>query len=133
MTVNQVARVALIMLGLISSLGSAAAQTRSTRDTTTAYGSRMTANNEPAVVNRHRVNNRINNRLGGSIRLRIERYSPTTAANPAAAFTVSRDDAMRVDAYNVLNNQNTGKKIETFESGEGGDTVSDANISQSVR
>ncbi|MCM3681444.1 MULTISPECIES: hypothetical protein [Sphingomonas] len=92
MNVRQaVGALAAIFLALIA-VGSADAQTRSTRDTAMAYGARLTADAATVPVNRHRVNNRLSNRLDNRISLRIERYAPTVAADPGAAFTMSRDD-----------------------------------------
>lgn len=85
-----------IFLALVA-VCSGDAQTRSTRDTATAYGARLTADAATVPVNRHRVNNRLNNRLNNRISLRIERYAPTVAANPGAAFTTSRDDGTHVN------------------------------------
>lgn len=67
------------------------AQARSTRDTGTAYGARLTATDTTATVNQNRVNNRINNRLS----LRIERYRLDSITNPTAVFRSSQDDGTR--------------------------------------
>lgn len=74
----------------------AGAQTRSVRDTVTAYGARLDAKGEPANLNPNRVNNRINSRLDTRLSLRIERYRPDIANDPAAAFAVRPTDNARI-------------------------------------
>lgn len=103
MIIGRVMGIALVVLGATVSLAPAAAQTRSTRDTTTAYGARLTADTALAAANRHRVNNRLNNRLNNSINLRIERYTPTIATDPGTAFTVSHDDGTRTSPIGASN------------------------------
>lgn len=66
----------------------------SVRDTTTAYGARLTAKGTPANLNANRVNNRVNSRIGNRLSLRIERYRPD-AANPTAAFQTTQEDRAR--------------------------------------
>lgn len=61
-------------------------QTRSVRDTATAYGARLDAKGLPANTNPARINNRIPSRLDNRLSLRIERYRPEASANPTAAF-----------------------------------------------
>ncbi|WP_298808771.1 hypothetical protein [uncultured Sphingomonas sp.] len=56
------------------------AQTRSVRDTATAYGARLNAKGEPANLNPNRINNRVNSRLDTRLSLRIERYRPDSTA-----------------------------------------------------
>lgn len=73
----------------------ATAQTRSVRDTATAYGARLTAKGAPAALNQYRVNNRVNNRIESRLSLRIERYRPDATANPTAAFQATQDDKSR--------------------------------------
>jgi hypothetical protein len=64
------------------------AQTRSARDTATAYGARLSAKGEPANLNPNRINNRVNTRLDTRLSLRVERYRPQNTIDPAAAFAV---------------------------------------------
>lgn len=73
----------------------ASAQTRSVRDTATAYGARLNARGLPANTNPARVNNRIPSRLDSRLSLRIERYRPEASANPTAAFQTQTDDKSR--------------------------------------
>lgn len=73
----------------------AAAQTRSIRDTATAYGARMTSKGQPAALNQNRINSRVNNRIDNRLSLRIERYRPDSTANPTAAFQTKPDDKSR--------------------------------------
>lgn len=77
------------LLGIAPNVGEA--QARSTSDTTTAYGARLTAPDATATVNQNRLNNRINNRLS----LRIERYRLDSVTNPTAAFQSNQDDGTR--------------------------------------
>lgn len=95
MKLGQVVRTGIMIAVALFPPSSASAQTRTTRDTATAYGARLTTDATPAAANRHRVNNRLNNRIANHLSLRIERYTPTTLANPNAAYTVSRDDGTR--------------------------------------
>lgn len=71
------------------------AQTRSVRDTATAYGARLDARGVPANLNPNRVNSRINSRIDKRLALRIERYRPNSTANPTAAFAAPQDDRSR--------------------------------------
>lgn len=68
------------------------AQTRSIRDTTTAYGARLNAKGLPANTDPARINNRISSRLDNRLSLRIERYCPEASANPTAAFQAATTD-----------------------------------------
>lgn len=77
------------LLGVLPNDGEA--QARSTRDTTVAYGSRLTAPDATVTVNQNRLNNRINNRLS----LRIERYRLDSITNPTAVFQLSQEDGVR--------------------------------------
>lgn len=70
----------------------ARAQTRSVRDTATAYGARLNAKGLPANTNPARINNRIPSRLENRLSLRIERYRPEASANPTAAFQATTTD-----------------------------------------
>lgn len=73
----------------------APAQTRSTRDTATAYGARLASPDRRTDLNQRRVNNRIDSRIDNRLSLRLERYRPDTAADPAAAFRAVPDDGAR--------------------------------------
>lgn len=95
MNLSQAVRTGAVIAVALFPSGAASAQTRSTRDTATAYGARLTPDTTPAAANRHRVNNRLNNRINNRLSLRIERYTPTALADPDAAYTVSRDDGTR--------------------------------------
>jgi len=92
------AAVAAILLPGIS----AGAQTRSVRDTVTAYGARLDARGEPANLNPNRVNNRINSRLDTRLSLRIERYRPDINNDPATAFAVRPTDNARIGTDTTL-------------------------------
>lgn len=74
----------LTTLGLTSALS--IAQTRSIRDTATAYGARLNAKGQPANLNPARINSRIASRIDSRINLRIERYRPEATADPGTAF-----------------------------------------------
>lgn len=76
--------------------GAAAAQTRSVRDTATAYGARLNARGAPANSNPNRISNRVDNRINGRVALRIERYRPDSTENPTAAFATPQDDRSRI-------------------------------------
>lgn len=92
--------VALALSG-VALLGPVAvlAQTRSVRDTATAYGARLNAKGLPASINPARINNRISSRLDNRLSLRIERYRPEASANPTAAFqATTTDDKSRTAA-----------------------------------
>lgn len=89
--------VALLLSGFPAS-----AQTRSARDTTTAYGARLNAKGEPANLNPNRINARVNSRIGTRLSLRIERYRPDSTNDPAAAFAVRQTDNARVGTNTTL-------------------------------
>lgn len=74
------------------------AQTRSVRDTATAYGARLNAKGEPANLNPNRINNRLDRRLS----LRVERYRPQNTNDPATAFDVQPTDNARVGTATTL-------------------------------
>lgn len=74
----------------------AVAQTRSVRDTATAYGARLNAKGQPAALNANRVNNRIDNRLDNRLAVRVERYRPDSIDHPTATLTVAPDDGTHV-------------------------------------
>lgn len=75
--------------------GTTTAQTRSVRDTATAYGARLNARGLPATLNPSRVNSRIDRRIDSRLALRIERYRPDSTGNPTAAFAAPQDDKSR--------------------------------------
>lgn len=84
--------VALLTFGAVLPMASAAgAQTRSVRDTTTAYGARLDAKGTPVETNRTRIDSRLRSRIDNRLSLRLERYRPDTARDPAAAFRVNPD------------------------------------------
>lgn len=87
------ARYALVFLIGVASPG--VAQTRTVRETATAYGARLTARNEPADANALRINNRVRSRIENRISLRIERYKPGNEADPTAAFSRTPTDGTR--------------------------------------
>lgn len=96
--------VALALAGLAA--GSAPAQTRSIRDTATAYGARLNARGQPADLNPNRVNSRVDNRTNNRLALRIERYRPDSSDNPTAAFQAIQDDKSRSAPVIVPQQQN---------------------------
>lgn len=71
------------------------AQTRTVRQTATAYGARLNANAEPQGLNEARWNNRVDTRLNTRLGLRIERFRVGPQADPAAAFKAPVDDRSR--------------------------------------
>ncbi len=86
-----------------SSLGTVVgAQTRTARDTTTAYGARLNAKGEPTNLNPKRINNRVNSRLETRLSLRVERYRTDSTNSPAAAFAVKSTDNTRVGTKTTL-------------------------------
>jgi hypothetical protein len=70
-------------------------QTRSVRDTETAYGARLNAKGLPANTNQTRANSRIDSRINNRLALRIERYRPDNTDNPTAALQAAQDDKSR--------------------------------------
>ncbi len=86
----------VILSTIVVASGSSIAQTRSVRDTTTAYGARLNAKGQPANLNRARINNRVASRIDSRIDLRIERYRPEAAADPGAAFGTTMNDKTRI-------------------------------------
>lgn len=72
------------------------AQTRSTRETATTYGARLTAKGTIADLNQNRINNRIDSRIGNRLSLRIERYRTGATDNPVAGFGNTQDDKTRI-------------------------------------
>ena len=88
--------------GVLFNATGAVAQTRTARDTATAYGARLDAKGEPAGLNQNRNNNRINSRLETRLRLRIERYQPDSMADPTAAFATQVTDNARIGTASTL-------------------------------
>lgn len=85
------------------SFGTAAnAQTRTARDTATAYGARLNAKGEPANLNPNRINSRVNSRLETRLSLRVERYRPNSTNDPATAFAVRPTDNVRLGTDTTL-------------------------------
>ncbi len=80
----------------------ASAQTRSARDTATAYGARLNAKGEPANLNPSRINDRVNSRLDTRLSLRVERYRPDNTNDPTAAFAVHPADNARIGTDTTL-------------------------------
>lgn len=78
------------------------AQTRTVRDTATAYGARLNAKGEPAGLNPNRINNRVNSRIDARLSLRIERYRPDSTTNPAATYAVRPTDNARIGTETTL-------------------------------
>jgi hypothetical protein len=70
-------------------------QTRSARDTGTAYGARLNAKGQPADLNPARIQNRIQSRINNRLDLRIERYRPAISGDPTAAFQTMMNDKTR--------------------------------------
>jgi hypothetical protein len=88
--------------GVLFFAAPAAAQTRTARNTATAYGARLDAKGEPAGLNEKRVNNRINSRLDTRLSLRIERYRPDNVIDPIAAFATQVIDNARIGTATTL-------------------------------
>jgi|GEM_PF-4653698 len=101
-TGRQRAIVAALAISALSFGTAASAQTRTARDTATAYGARLDARGEPANLNPNRINNRVNSRLETRLSLRIERYRPDSTNDPAAAFAVQPTDNARVGTETTL-------------------------------
>lgn len=103
-----------------SSLGTAVdAQTRTARDTTTAYGAKLNAKGEPTDLNPKRINNRVNNRLETRLSLRVERYRTDSTNNPAAAFAVKSTDNARVGTKTTLSPLSTSALSDMSQAFEG--------------
>jgi hypothetical protein len=79
-------------LAVLATPSISGAQTRSARDTATAYGARLNAKGQPANLNPARINNRIVSRIENRLDLRIERYRPDATNDPGAAFKATTDD-----------------------------------------
>lgn len=83
------------LLAVIALPSVSGAQTRSARDTATAYGARLNAKGQPANLNPARINNRIASRVENRLDLRIERYRVDATNDPGAAFKTTTDDKSR--------------------------------------
>ena len=101
-TGRRVAVFAAVAFAAFSLIAEANAQTRTARDTATAYGARLDAKGEPADLRPNRINNRINSRLETRLNLRVERYRPDNTNDPAAAFAVQTTDNARVGTETTL-------------------------------
>lgn len=99
---SRIVVLAMMAAATLSPCSSAGAQTRSARDTTTAYGARLNARGEPANLNPNRINDRVNSRLDTRLSLRVERYRPESSNDPAAAFAVQPTDNVRVGTDTTL-------------------------------
>lgn len=100
-----------VMAATVLALGihvSCDAQTRSVRDSSTAYGARLTAKGQPANLNESRINSRVNSRIDNRISLRIERYRPDTINNPTASFQTTQTDNSRTSNYLSQNSSPQG-------------------------
>lgn len=93
MKISPLSRAMIVLLGLVPA--SASAQTRSVRDTATAYGARLNAKGLPADKNPNRVNSRVDSRINNRLALRVERYRPDNTDNPTAAFQAAQTDKSR--------------------------------------
>ena len=85
--------VAAVLTNLLAS--PAPGQTRSVRDTATAYGARLNAKGLPANTNQNRSSSRVDSRINNRLALRIERYRPDNTDNPTAALRAAQDDKSR--------------------------------------
>lgn len=94
------AALALVAMMLVPST-TGVAQTRSVRDTTTAYGARLDAKGRPANTSSSRVNGRIDSRINNRLSLRIERYRPDSTDDPTAAYETMQHDKSRISAVIV--------------------------------
>lgn len=90
----------MVMAG--GSMSAAHAQTRGVRDTATAYGARLNAKGFPATLNPNRINSRITSRIDTRLSLRVERYRPSSAEGPAAAFATRPNDNARIGTDTTL-------------------------------
>ncbi|WP_174298513.1 hypothetical protein [Sphingomonas bacterium] len=85
--------IGIVMVAVLA--GPASGQTRTVRDTATAYGARLNATGVPANTNALRLNDRTNSRIENRLSLRIERYQPDATANPTAAYKTAQSDNVR--------------------------------------
>ena len=98
----RIAVLSAVVIATFSSNTGAGAQTRSARETATAYGARLNARGEPVNLNPNRINNRVNSRLETRLSLRVERYRPNSTNDPAAAFAVRPTDNARIGTDTTL-------------------------------
>lgn len=94
-SVIRVLLVAPLMTAVVFPATPSFAQTRSPRQTATAYGARLNAKGQSANLNTARVNNRIASRIDTRLDLRIERYRPEAASDPTSAFKSTTNDKSR--------------------------------------
>lgn len=83
--------IASVIIVIVSTSTTSSAQTRSVRDTATAYGARLNAKGLPADFNERRVNSRIASRVDTRLSLRVERYRPGSTNNPSSAYEKLQD------------------------------------------
>lgn len=88
--------IAIVTLAGLIPASPGVGQTRSLRDTATAYGARLDAKGLPVTLNQRRINNRIENRINNRLSLRIERYRPDSVNNPSAGFRTAPNDGSRI-------------------------------------
>lgn len=123
---------ALAIVGMLSLGTAASAQTRSARDTATAYGARLNARGEPANLNPNRINNRVNSRLNTRLSLRVERYRPDSTNDPAAAFAAPTDNA-RVGTDTTLSPLSTSTSTSMSQAYEAASQPSSGRTDDSAR
>lgn len=80
---------------IASNTEQASAQSRTTRETATAYGARLNAKGEIQNLNPARINSRVSSRVSSRIQLRLERFIPGSSSDPASAYRVTVDDGSR--------------------------------------
>jgi hypothetical protein len=98
---------------------SVGAQTRSARDTVTAYGARLNAKGEPVNLNPNRINNRVNSRIDTRLSLRIERYRTDSTTAPVSAFSVRQTDNARVGTDTTLSSLSATSSKAALQAYEG--------------
>jgi hypothetical protein len=111
----------------------ASAQTRSARDTATAYGARLNAKGEPANLNPNRINNRVNTRLETRLSLRVERYRPDSTNDPAAAFAVRPTDNARVGTETTLSPPTDSSSLSASQAYDGSSQTSPRRTEDGTR
>lgn len=112
-------RYVVAVTGMLALGVAAGAQTRSARDTATAYGARLNAKGEPANLNPNRINNRVRSRLDTRLSLRVERYRLDSTNDPAAAFAVRATDNARVGTDTTLSPLSTSTSTSVSQAYEG--------------
>lgn len=85
----------ILAIVLVTFATAAISQTRSVRDTATAYGARLTAKGLPAEGNANRVNSRARSRIDNRLSLRIERYRFNVAPDSKTVFQTSQSNGVR--------------------------------------